>query len=337
MVVDQPASIGALPVAVARASGCQVAYLPGLTMRRLADLHPGQAKSDARDAFVIAEATRVRNRIRGLLTQIHPDLKRVLGPKANHPAVLELLSRFGGPQRLRQAARRRLLTLARKLAPRMGEQLVDDIVAALDTQTVTVPGSTAAEAVLPRLADSLRTVVDQRKQIATEVERMLDAHPRAQVLTSMPGLGVRTAARVLLEVGDGSSLPTSGHLAAYAGLAPVSRISGTSIRDERPHKGGNKHLNAPCSWPRSRLCPTPPPVPTTNENATRETPQRRPNLPGPPPLRRPVRHAPRRHRLSDPSPSSRLTEPVGTPRGPVGGSQGQPMVSPSGLTTADVR
>src|SRR5690606_36500532 len=122
-----------------------------------------------------------------------------LGPKANHPAVLELLSRFGGPQRLRQAARRRLLTLARKLAPRMGEQLVDDIVAALDTQTVTVPGSTAAEAVLPRLADSLRTVVDQRKQIATEAERMLDAHPRAQVLTSMPGLGVRTAARVLLE------------------------------------------------------------------------------------------------------------------------------------------
>jgi len=277
MVVDQPASIGALPVAVARASGCQVAYLPGLTMRRLADLHPGQAKTDARDAFVIAdaartlphtlrrvdtgdealaelevlvgfdddlaaEATRVRNRIRGLLTQIHPALERVLGPKADHPAVLEILSRFGGPQGLRQAGRRRLLTPARKLAPRMGEQLVDDIMAALDAQTVTVPGSAAAEAVLPRLADSLRTVLGQRKQIATQVERMLDAHPLAQVLTSMPGFGVRTAARVLLEVGDGTSFPTSGHLAAYAGLAPVSRISGTSIRGERPPKGGNKHL-----------------------------------------------------------------------------------------------
>jgi hypothetical protein len=47
VVVDQPASIGALPVAVARATGCQVAYLPGLTMRRLADLHPGNAKTDA--------------------------------------------------------------------------------------------------------------------------------------------------------------------------------------------------------------------------------------------------------------------------------------------------
>jgi len=42
LVVDQPASIGALPVAVARQIGLQVAYLPGLAMRRLADLHPGE-------------------------------------------------------------------------------------------------------------------------------------------------------------------------------------------------------------------------------------------------------------------------------------------------------
>jgi hypothetical protein len=58
VVVDQPATIGALPVAVARAVGCQVAYLPGLAMRRIADLHPGAAKTDARDAYVIAEAAR---------------------------------------------------------------------------------------------------------------------------------------------------------------------------------------------------------------------------------------------------------------------------------------
>lgn len=58
LVVDQPASIGALPVAVARDMGCRIAYLPGLTMRRLADLHPGESKTDARDAFVIADAAR---------------------------------------------------------------------------------------------------------------------------------------------------------------------------------------------------------------------------------------------------------------------------------------
>jgi len=41
VVVDQPASIGALAVAVARTMGVEVADLPGLAMRRIADLHPG--------------------------------------------------------------------------------------------------------------------------------------------------------------------------------------------------------------------------------------------------------------------------------------------------------
>lgn len=58
VVVDQPASISALPLAVARDAGCRVAHLPGLTMRRIADLYPGEAKTDARDAAVIADAAR---------------------------------------------------------------------------------------------------------------------------------------------------------------------------------------------------------------------------------------------------------------------------------------
>jgi transposase len=84
--------------------------------------------------------------------------------------------------------------------------------------------------------------LDQRRQIAVEVEKVLDAHPLAGVLTSMPGVGVRTAARILLEVGDGSSFPTAGHLASYAGLAPVTRRSGSSIRGEHPPRSGNKQF-----------------------------------------------------------------------------------------------
>lgn len=38
IVVDHPDSIGALPVAVARTSGHEVTHLPGLAMRRIADL-----------------------------------------------------------------------------------------------------------------------------------------------------------------------------------------------------------------------------------------------------------------------------------------------------------
>ena len=58
VVVDQPATIGALAIAVAQHMGIEVAYLPGLTMRRIADLYPGEAKTDEKDAFIIADAAR---------------------------------------------------------------------------------------------------------------------------------------------------------------------------------------------------------------------------------------------------------------------------------------
>ncbi|MCD9166221.1 IS110 family transposase [Streptomyces albireticuli] len=277
VVVDQPASIGALPLAVARDMGCPVAYLPGLTMRRIADLYPGEAKTDARDAFVIAdaarvmphtlrsvdleeetsaelemivgfdddlagEATRISNRLRGLLTQIHPSLERVLGPRVQHPAVLKLLDQFGSPAQIRKAGRRRLVTLLRPKAPRMAERLVEDIFTALDEQTVVVPGTDAAALIVPSLANSLQAVLDQRKLLATRIEELLEAHPLSKVLTSMPGIGVRTGARILIDVGDGSSFPSASHLAAYAGLAPATRSSGSSIRGEQPSRRGNKQL-----------------------------------------------------------------------------------------------
>jgi transposase len=124
----------------------------------------------------------------------------------------------------------------------MATRLVEAVKAALDAQTVIVPGTSAASTVLPHLARSLRSVHDQRRQVAEQVEEILDAHPLAKVLISMPGFGIRTTARVLLEIGDISAFPTPGHLAAYAGLAPVTHRSGSSIKGEHPPKGGNKSL-----------------------------------------------------------------------------------------------
>src|SRR5699024_9522392 len=89
---------------------------------------------------------------------------------------------------------------------------------------------------------ALAALLADRASAAAQIEEMLDAHPLAKVLTSMPGVGVRTGARILLEVGDGTNFATPGHLAAYAGLAPVTRRSGASIRGEHPSRSGNKQL-----------------------------------------------------------------------------------------------
>ena len=62
LVIDQPGSIAQLALAVARGRQVPVAYVPGLVMRRAADLYPGEAKTDKRDAFVIADTGRTRRK-----------------------------------------------------------------------------------------------------------------------------------------------------------------------------------------------------------------------------------------------------------------------------------
>ncbi len=70
--------------------------------------------------------------------------------------------------------------------------------------------------------------------IGVEVEQRGLAYPLYPVLTSMPGVGVRTAGRLLTEVAC-LAFDSAEHLAAYAGLAPVTWRSGSSRR-------GNKTL-----------------------------------------------------------------------------------------------
>ncbi|ONH54160.1 IS110 family transposase [Frankia sp. CcI49] len=279
VIVDQPASIGALSIAVARQMGLDVAYLPGLAMRRLADLHPGESKTDARDAYVIADAartlprtlrrvgtddetlagltvlvgydsdlaaesTRLTNRLRDALLHIHPAAERLLGKHIHRPGVLELLADAPTPADWRQLGGAGIATTMRPRSPRLAKTLPAQLVRVLDEQTVTVPGTAAFDRVIAGVARKLLGVLDERADLAQDVEAALEAHPLAEVLISMPGVGIRTAASLLTIIGDVSAFPTAAHLAAYAGLAPVTRRSGSSIRGEVRSQRGNHALKS---------------------------------------------------------------------------------------------
>lgn len=278
LVVDQPNTIGSLPLTVARSMDIPVAYLPGTAMRRTAQLLPGAAKTDRRDAYVIAwaalkipeslrdagpddetiaalkilaghdedlahESTRHINRLRSLLLQTHPAFERVLkGERATRDATLALLERYGGPTGMRGAGIEQVREWAKDEGLRAG-RIIDDMFKSIGEQTVTVPGTAMAESIIPSIARDIKTIRDRRRALAAQVEELLNDHPLLTVLTSMPGIGVRTASNILLGIGgDITHFKSAAHLAAYAGIAPVTSQSGTSVKGERPARGGNKRL-----------------------------------------------------------------------------------------------
>ena len=204
VVVDQPATIGSLAVAVAQDMGITVGYLPGLSMRRIADLTPGSAKTDAKDAAVIAGAARsmphtlravttsdeeaaalsmltgfdldlarqvnqTKGRLRGLYTQIHPTLERVLGPWLEHDAVLEVIAAWPTPADLKRAGKAKIDARLKNHGCRRHTTWAGQIVSALEHQTVVVAGTDAAATVLPHLARQLISPRAQRADVAAQV------------------------------------------------------------------------------------------------------------------------------------------------------------------------
>ncbi|MGP9615364.1 transposase, partial [Brachybacterium sp. AOP42-B2-9] len=181
------------------------------------------------------------NRIRGLLTQIHPALERVIGRHLDHPVMAALLEKYPGPAALKKAGQTRVATFMRKYAPRGGNPWAAEIFEALSEQTVVVAGTDAAGVVLRQLAIQLAQLRTARGEVFEQVEALVADHPLHDLLTSMPAVGVRTAARIITEV-TGKQFETAGHLASYAGLTPVTWRSGTSIRGDHPSRRGNKVL-----------------------------------------------------------------------------------------------
>ena len=277
VVVDQLASIGALAVAVARCRGVEVAYLPGLSMRRIADLYPGEAKTDARDAHIIAdagrslphalrrvgveeqttaelavlagydadlatEATRLTNRLHDALLHVHPALERLLGRQFRSPGVLRLLALTGTPAAIAALGPARIKKTIAVGSPRIAARLAGQIVTAISEQTVVIPATEAYGQVIRGLASQLLSVLAQREALRGQLEELLAAHPLAEILTSMPGVGPRTAIEWLRTVGDGSTFASAAHVASYAGLAPATRQSGRSIKGEQQARRGNRSL-----------------------------------------------------------------------------------------------
>ena len=79
---------------------------------------------------------------------------------------------------------------------------------------------------LPRQLDAACASADDLEQAAVKA---FNQHPDAGIITSFPGLGALTGARVLAEIGDDRSrFCDAKGLKAYAGAAPITRASGKS-------------------------------------------------------------------------------------------------------------
>jgi transposase len=229
-------------------------------VNRAAGGYRGEGKTDARDAAIIADQARMRrdliplraddeliaelrmltarrqdltgdrtrmiNRLRDQLLGLCPALERVLELTNKGPLIL--LSGFQTPAALRKVGIDQLASWLREHGVRKGSaDLAARAVKAAESQTTTLPGAQTAAALVAQLAREVMTLTEQIEHTETLIEDRFHRHELADVIESMPGIGVLLGAEFLAATGgDMSNFASADHLAGYAGLAPAPRDSG---------------------------------------------------------------------------------------------------------------
>ena len=82
---------------------------------------------------------------------------------------------------------------------------------------------------------------DRLRELDRELEALLEHHPDAALVRSLPGMGAVLTAELIAEAGNLSRFRSADALASAGGIAPVLRQSGKTRFLRRPI-GGNKGL-----------------------------------------------------------------------------------------------
>lgn len=257
--VDISGTSSALLLALLAAHGQQAVYVPGRTVNRMSGAYRGEAKTDARDAYVIAETARHRNdfaaldvpaqlaadlalltshrsdlvadrvrminRLRDVLTGVFPALERAFD-YSSHKGALVLLTGYQTPAAIRRRGRARLTAWLANRSIRGADAVAATALEAAQAQQTALPGEDVAAQIVADLAAQILALDDRLKRIDKQIRETFRTHPQAEIIESMPGMGPILGAEFVVAAGDLTAYTDAGHLASAAGLVPVPRDSG---------------------------------------------------------------------------------------------------------------
>ena len=282
----------ALLIALLAGRGQPVAYLTGRAVHRASGTYRGEGKTDARDAFIIADQARMRrdlsllrpgdeiavdlrilatrrsdlvadrtrqiNRLRAQLLEIFPALERAFD-YSKSKAALVLLTGYQTPAAIRDAGVQGIQAWLRDRKARNAAALARTAARAAQAQHAAVPGERQGAAVVAMLAREVISLDEQIAQINALIEARFRDHPLAAVIISLPGIGPVLGAEFIAATGgDMTAFGTADRLAAYAGLAPAPRDSGRidgNLRRPRYYHRGLLRVFYLSSMASLRSCP----------------------------------------------------------------------------------
>ena len=177
---------------------------------------------------LVAQRVALTNQLRNLLEQFWPGAAAIFF-EVDSPIALEFLERYATPSSAAALGEKRMAAFMARHAY-CGRRSAAELLTRLRAAAISVTGELEAEAkgdCVRALVAVLRPLVAQVNTLTAAVEHAVEAHPDGTVVTSLFRSGRVCAAQILAELGDDRPrFGSAEHLAAEAGVAPITRESG---------------------------------------------------------------------------------------------------------------
>lgn len=144
-----------------------------------------------------------------------------------------LLTGYQTPAAIRRIGTARLASWLNRRKVRTAGKDADTAVAAAKMQHTSVPGKQVASGIVADLAAQLLALDERFGSVDTQTRATFQAHPQAEIIESMPGMGPILGAELIAAAGDLTGYANADRLASAAELVPVPRDSG--------RRSGNLH------------------------------------------------------------------------------------------------
>ena len=113
-------------------------------------------------------------------------------------------------------------------------------------EAATASGDELATGYIGEHVSYLETAIKRLQEgIEDHIAGQPELHGDARLLTSIPGVGVVTVAKVLAYAGDVSRFGSAKALSAFAGVCPQQRLSGTSVKGRTVMSQARRRRAAP--------------------------------------------------------------------------------------------
>lgn len=179
---------------------------------------------------LVAERIALANRLRSTLEGYWAGAAVIFGD-IDSQIALAFLERYSTPQRAKRLGEKRLASFLLKYSYK-GRRSPSELLERLRAAPFSVAGELEAEAkghAVLAYVSAIGTIAARIRELTKLIEREVLRIPVGRVVASFPRAGKINAAQIVAEIGDDPArFQAEAHLAAKAGVAPVTYASGKS-------------------------------------------------------------------------------------------------------------